>query len=121
MDHLDPFGDRHNGIGDTHAEVLMEMRFEAYIDTLFHFTNKPLHGMGRGHTKGIDQGERVHVTFIGDFANEVHHPAHLGAGKIDREEHDFEALLMGKLRCFDGCLDRLFKRPFISIFDDVRA
>ena len=61
------------------------------------------------------------MALIGDPANKVHHPTHLRAGEIDREKHDFEALFMSKLGSFDRGLNGFFKRPFVSIFNNMRT
>ena len=66
VDHFDAFGQRHDRVGDAHAEIHVEVRFEALVDALLRFAHQILNGMRSEHAEGVDQSESVHVAFVGD-------------------------------------------------------
>ena len=66
MNHLDAFGHSHDRVRDAHAEIHVEVRFQALVDALLHLAHQILHGMRREHAERIDQRQRVHVAFVGD-------------------------------------------------------
>ena len=73
------------------------------------------------HAECVDERQRVHVSFVRDAQDQVEHPVHFSAGEVDREEHDFQALLMRVFRRFDGQVNRLFHGPLVCVLDDVLA
>ncbi len=81
MDHLHALGDRHDGVGDAHSEIHVEVRFEALADARLHLPHQVLHGMRRDHAECIHQRQRIHVPFIGHAQDQVEHPLHFGAVK----------------------------------------
>ncbi len=91
-EHLHPFGQRHDGVRHPHAEVHVEVRLQPLGDPRLHLADEVLHGVRRQHAEGIHQRQRVHVPLVRHALDQVEHPADVGAGEVDGEEHDFEAL-----------------------------
>ena len=121
MHHLDTERERHDGVGDAHAEVLVEVRFEALLDAALHLLHEVLHGVRRDDAEGVDQRQRVHVAFLADLLDQVERPLDFGAREVDREEHHFEAVVVRELCGLDRGFDRLLQRPAIGELEHVLA
>ena len=48
-------------------------------------------------------------------------PVQVGARRIDGEKHRVQPLCLGKCGRFDGKVHRLFQRPSVALFNEVRA
>ena len=60
------FGQSHDRVGDAHAEIHVEVGFEALVDARLHGAHEILNRMRARDAESIDEGERVHVAFVGD-------------------------------------------------------
>src|SRR5262249_46017172 len=118
---FDAFSERHDGVGDAHAEILMEMRLQALFDTLLNFAHEVAHGMRRNHAESIDQRERIHMPVFPNALYQIERPFQFSAREIDRKEHDLKAVVMRILGSLDRGLNRLFHRPAIGEIDHVLA
>ena len=67
----------------------------------------------------VDENEPVHVPVALDRLDQVQELVDVGARRVDREEDDFEPVLMRKPRRLDRRLDRALVRPLVGELDDV--
>src|SRR5215469_1321729 len=121
MDHFHALCQRDNCIGYTHTEIHVEVRFEPLVNAFFRFAHQILHSVRSEDAEGIDQSQRVPVTFVRHTRDQVQHPLHFGAAEVNRKEHHFEALRMRVGGGLDGKIDSLFELPTVSVLNDVGA
>ncbi len=114
-------GEGHQCVGHGHTEVVVEVGFQRFADARLHLFGEVGNGVGGGPAERVDQRQGIHVAVGGDVVDEVQEPAQLGACRIDGEEDDVEALLVGVPRRLHREVDCLLQWPLVPQLDDVLA
>src|SRR5437773_3572004 len=95
--------------------------FKWLVDPFLDLPGHERRCLRRQHAKRIDEGERVHMAVARYHLDQVQERGDVGAGGVDREERDEQAIFMSESSRLYRQLHSPLEFPSIRVLDDVLA